>query len=645
MAIVEMLKLKLYGANADKQKVLDGLFQTRLVQLKDVEDIDNTSVFFNDQNYTNLDQKRAKLEKAITLIEDKLDQQPKKDKQKYDPIVDVSTQEFEEIVNQKDKLNLVLEQIEELLNLQADIKKEKTNLQNKINQLLPFSEVKENFSDFKNTKHTTILLGTIPSTSLKTFDQYLEEECTLTTYEVVGNEANIIKLFSHNAESVKVIKKLNELGFVKVNIEIDSTASETIFECEKELKECEKKEVEVSNKFLNFKEYLADLKVMHDYLKFCMAKEDAENKFRCTSQAFVLEAYLPKDKKEKVDKKLQKVSDSIEYEFVEPEKDEIPPTITKNNKVISQFEFVTNMYSAPHYRELDPNAWIALFFSIFFGFVMADIGYGLCLIAFGFIMALKQKRATGFKKLMNVVGIGGIFTVIFGILFGSFFGVGHDTWSFIPPAVMPDPVNNVITLLAACLGAGVVQIMVSFLLKGILLIKRKQVGAAIFTAFMWDFFFVGLILFVLEFAGIFIGLGTIGIYIAVGSVSISLIGIACINKGFDRFTKAFGSLYGIINIASDILSYARLFGLMLSGAIIGSIFNDLAAGFLTSPITFIIGAVILIVGHSFNIAMGALGGYIHVARLQYIEFFSRFYEGEGELFVPFGTDFSYVNLI
>ena len=84
---------------------------------------------------------------------------------------------------------------------------------------------------------------------------------------------------------------------------------------------------------------------------------------------------------------------------------------------------------------------------------------------------------------------------------------------------------------------------------------------------------------------------------------------------------------------------------MLSGAIIGSIFNDLASGFLTSPVTFVFGALILIIGHTFNIAMGALGGYIHVARLQYIEFFSRFYEGEGEVFVPFGTDFSYVNLI
>ena len=276
---------------------------------------------------------------------------------------------------------------------------------------------------------------------------------------------------------------------------------------------------------------------------------------------------------------------------------------------------------------------------------MADIGYGLCLIAFGFLMALKQKRQTGFKKLMNVIAIGGLFTVIFGVLFGSFFGVSHETWKFVPPAVLPNPVDSVITLLVACLAAGVVQIMVSFVLKGILLIKRKQVATAIFTAFVWDFFFVGLALFVLDFAGITKGLGTIGIIVALASVAISVIGTAIISKGFERFTKAFGALYGIINLFSDILSYARLFGLMLSGAIIGSIVNDLASGFLSSPTTFIVGVIILGIGHSFNLSMGALGGYIHVARLQYIEFFSRFYEGEGELFVPFGTDFSYVNLV
>lgn len=644
MAIVEMTKLKLYGASADKQKVLDSLFESRLVQLKDVEDIDNTSVFFNDQKYSDLDQQRAKLEKAINLIEEKLEALPKKQKEKLDPIVDVTTAELQGITNQKTQLDLVMNELDELLNVQSDIKKERTNLENRIAQLKPYISVKEKFSDFKNTKNTTIILGMLSNNALKELDLFLVEY-PLTTYEVSGNEGNIIKVFSHNIESGMVTKKLNELGFVKANFDIDSSAEEEIEKCEKLLSEIDKKENELSNKFCEYKKNLNDLKIMHDYLRFCMEKEDAENKFRCTSQAFVLEGYLAKDKKEKLARKLSNTSDSIEFEFVELDKDELPPTITKNNRVVSQFEFVTNMYSAPHYKELDPNMWLSLFFSIFFGFVMADIGYGLCLVAFGFLMALKQKRATGFKKLMNVVGIGGLFTIIFGVMFGSFFGVSNETWSFVPPAILPNPVESVIELLIACLAAGIVQIMVSFILKGILLIKRKRIFEAITTAFAWDFFFVGLVLFVLDFANIFVGLGTVGIILAVGSVLLSVIGAAIINKGAERFTKAFGSLYGIINLFSDILSYARLFGLMLSGAIIGSIVNDLAAGFLTSPVTFVVGVIILAIGHSFNLAMGALGGYIHVARLQYIEFFSRFYEGEGEVFVPFGSNFSYINLI
>ena len=539
MAIVEMLKLKLYGANVDKQKVLDSLFETKLVQLKDVEDIDNTSVFFDDKNYSNIDQKRSKLEKAIKLIEERQDQLPKSEKkEKYDPIVDVTIQEFENIVNQKGLLDLVLQQIDDLLNEQADLKKERVNLQNKINQLLPFTSIKEDLNTLKNTKYTTVLLGTIPTNANKEFDLFLQE-CSLTTCEYVGSEGTVLKVFSHNSESNKVIKKLNEIGFVKANFNIEGNVQTNITEAEKQIKEIDKKEQDVLNNLLNFRENLTELKIMHDYLKFCMAKEDAENKFRCTQQSFVLEAYLPKDKKEKVDKKLKQTSNSIEYEFVDLDKSEIPPTMTKNNKVVSQFEFVTNMYSAPHYRELDPNAFIALFFSIFFGFVMADIGYGICLLAFGLFMALKQKRQTGFKKLMNVIAIGGLFTIIFGVMFGSFFGVSHETWKFVPPAILPNPVDSVITLLVACLAAGAVQIMVSFVLKGILLIKRKQVAAAIFTAFAWDFFFVGLALFLLDFAGITKGLTLIGIIIAVASVAVSIIGTAIISKGFERLLICF----------------------------------------------------------------------------------------------------------
>ena len=117
-------------------------------------------------------------------------------------------------------------------------------------------------------------------------------------------------------------------------------------------------------------------------------------------------------------------------------------------------------------------------------------------------------------------------------------------------------------------------------------------------------------------------------------------------KLLGKFTKGFGAAYGVINFASDILSYARLYGLMLSGAVIAQIVSRYAVDFITggNAMLIILGAVLMIVGHGFNLAIGLLGAYIHDARLQYVEFYGRFFEGEGELFSPLGSDFKYVNL-
>lgn len=639
MAIVEMSKIKLYGASADKQKLLDTLFECRLVKLKEVGEIENTSSFFDEKASSELDNKISKVDRALKILDERLPVDKKEEK-----FFDLTTKEFQAVKSNLGYVEKVLNNIDKVLSVEADIKKQKQNLQTKIKQFMPYKTITEKFSDFKNTKQVVVLLGTIQNQNIKAFSEFLND-FPLTTFEVCGAEANVLKVYSHITESVAVIKKLNELGFNKANFGINSTPQKAIAEAEKEIAVLEKQQAENSKQFLNFKQDVKALKIAYDYLNFCREREQAENLFRCTEQAFVLEGYLAKHDEKKLTQILEEKKLSISFEFVRLDKNEVPPTIVKNNGVVRQFEFVTNMYSAPKYGELDPNGILALFFSIFFGFIMADIGYGLCLAVFGLILALKQKKKTGPRQLWMVIAIGGLFSVLFGIGFGSFFGLSHENFWLVPEAIIPNPVDNVMLLLIACLAAGVVQIMVSFILQGILLIKRKKIFDAICFAFSWDFFFVGLIMFALDFVGITTNLTLPGLIIALSSVAICLFGQIVKNKGFNKFTKSFGALYGIINMFSDILSYARLFGLMLSGAIIGSIVNQLASSFLLSPITFIVGVIILGIGHSFNLAMGALGAYIHVARLQYIEFFSRFYEGEGELFVPFGSNFSYVNLI
>ena len=166
------------------------------------------------------------------------------------------------------------------------------------------------------------------------------------------------------------------------------------------------------------------------------------------------------------------------------------PTLLKNNRVFKQAEFITNMYAVPSYSEYDPNKFVFFFFMLFFGIIMADIGYGIVLVLAGLILSRRIKVENGTKKLANIIFYGGIFTILFGALFGSLFGVTlyH---------VLPDPTSgnrsDVLIILLGCLALGVVQIAAGYVLSAINSIKKKDYVSAIFDSLLWVVFFVGLV--------------------------------------------------------------------------------------------------------------------------------------------------------
>lgn len=634
MAIVEMSKLKLVALSRDKQIVLNELFKMRCVELKKTTNIDGTACNFCEEDYENKQTLHDKIVQSIKIVEDavgkSVDEAP----------IDLSADDF---VSEKFDCGKTIQQICSLRDEILSIRRENEKIATRRATYEPYLCLSEKFSDFKSTKHVEMYVGLLPEGNSEKLPAALKD-CPLTIVEVCGDDGRVIKVCSHVSESVVVRKILAELGFSKCPFTFDQTSKSLVAQCQNEIIKNKNKITACEKKLKDFSSKIKDLKLAADHTKFCMEKLDADNLFCSTKSTFVLEAYLPKNKIDYVDKCLSKLDICMEKEFLEISKNEMPATLLKNNKIVSNFEFVTNMYSSPNYRELDPNGLLTFFFSLFFGFVVADMGYGFVLVLFGTFAAAMQKRESSFKKLCGVLAAGGVFAIVFGALFGSMFGVGHETWSIVPTSIMPNPTKDVIAMLGICLGAGAVQIMVSLVLKAILLFKRKQFSQAIFSALVWEGFFVGVGLVVCDVAGLLSGVKTAGMIVAVASVALSVVGLALTERGINRLTKSFGAVYGIINIFSDILSYARLFGLMLSGAIIASIVNQLAVPFFESAATCVLGAIILLIGHSFNLSMGCLSAYIHVARLQYVEFFSRFYEGEGELFEPFGSGFSYINI-
>ena len=633
MAIVEMSKLKIVALSCDKDKILNELFKTRCVELKKTANIDGTACNFCEEEYENLQALHNKIVNTIDLLESL-------DGTKYEPI-DLTAEQFAK--QGKFNCKKILEQIDKLQKEMATLKRENEKIATRRATYEPYLCLSEKFADFRNTKHVEMYVGILPEGNIDKLDEALKD-CPLTIVEVCDDEGRVLKVCCHKTESILVARRLAEIGFSRCPFDYDKTSKTLVSECQNEIARNNNRINACEKELKDFCKELPRLRLSADHIKFCLEKLNAENLVRSTKKTFVLEAYIPKDKIDLVDKSLAKSKICMEREFLEVPKNEMPATLLKNNKLVKNFEFVTNMYSSPNYRELDPNGILTFFFSLFFGFVVADIGYGLVLVILGTFVGAMQKRGSSFKQLCGVLATGGVFAILFGVMFGTMFGVGNDTWDIVPPSIMPNPTKDVIAMLGICLGAGAVQIMVSLVLKAVLLIKRKQYADAIFSAFVWEGFFVGLGLVVLDMAGLVLGTKMVGMYLAIGSVATSVVGLTITQKGMNRLTKSFGAVYGIINIFSDILSYARLFGLMLSGAIISGIVNQLATPFFENIATYLVGVIILAFGHGFNLAMGCLSAYIHVARLQYVEFFSRFYEGEGELFVPFGSGFSYVNI-
>ncbi|MDE7400928.1 MAG: hypothetical protein K2N17_02615, partial [Clostridia bacterium] len=382
---------------------------------------------------------------------------------------------------------------------------------------------------------------------------------------------------------------------------------------------------------------------------------ELSEKMLVTQTTFLLEAYVPVEAEDIVRKVLTEASSAIYFEFSKPAEDEVPPTLLKNNKIVKNFEAVTNMYSAPSSREFDPNTVMAFFYSLFLGFIMADMGYGLMMIIGGcFLWFKNRRRDTMINRLGGVFAIGGIFTVIWGVLFNSFFG-----FALLPFKVMPDlqGVNmswslsgiNVPALLIISMLIGVVQIFAGYVCLAVQCWRRGKIWDGIFDGMVWAVFSVGVGLAIAGFVQQFNVpiLATVGGIIAGASLVVAIFTAGRHEKLLGKFTKGFGSAYGVINYASDILSYARLYGLMLAGAVIADIITSNSVSLIGSGnVAFIIlGIAIMVIGHVFNLAIGLLGAYIHDARLQYVEFYGRFYEGEGSLFTPLGSKHKHVYVL
>lgn len=666
MAIVSMTKMKLMAMSYHKEKILNALHKTGCVELFEPEAAEHTFCV-QDKTLAELESRLAEYTHAVDFVSDVLEKNKDLARGgeggKYLSNFFLSYDEFMSTPDREPDLVLKAEKVAEYESKLTDLRAESIKLHNLKVQLLPYSGVKRKFSEFKDTKTCSVFFGTVKKEQLPQIYSLKKENEPIEVSVLADAQGVAVLVVCLKSEKDRVQKRLSEAAFVSCPFSYDMSAREKIEEIVGQAKEVKKEEERINAAICGQPELLKDLKILADYYSFAVEKTRDAEKFRHTGTTFILEGYVPEGEEERVKSAVSMVTDAVFTEFSKPEENDTPPTLTKNGKVITQAEFITNLYSAPNYREVDPNGAVFFFFMIFMGVIMADIGYGIIMIIAGLTLAFRIKVDNGARRLWFIIACGGVFSIIFGVLFNSFFGA-----ALLPFSILPSPVpdgngtTGLMTILLGCLALGVLHIATGYFFKALNCFKQKDVAGGIFEGLIWVLFFIGFVLAAFNFLVGYLmpealenmNAGVRNFFDAAALPGLIIVGVTLLiaaltagrkEKGFGKVSKGFGAIYGIISLMSDILSYARLFGLMLSGMIIASTFNDLGLSIMSGgSLGYIFGPLVIGVGHIFNIAMGVLGAYIHDSRLQYIEFFSKFYTGEGEKFTPLGSDIRYIYL-
>lgn len=463
----------------------------------------------------------------------------------------------------------------------------------------------------------------------------------LLTWQQASSDRSLryLLVMCHGSVKERALSALRDLGFSTVSFRgMTGTAKENDKALAENLAALEKERQEIEQRIAGLGGKREALLEASDRAAIALRREEAKSRLVGTDKVFLLEGWLPADRCAEIEKTLEPFTCAIETR--EPTEDEYPqvPVQLKNNKLTRPLNMVTEMYSLPAYGTLDPNPLMAPFFILFYGIMMADMGYGLLMMIASVIISKKYRPKGTSGELFSLLGLCGISTFILGALTGGFFGdfltqlvaiVSPGTVFALPKLF--DPLDDLTMILIGSMALGMVQIVTGMAISLIEKCKRKKFLDAFFEEITWWIVFIGIALLAL-------GKGAAVLYVGCALV---LLGPIVQGKGWGKLTGVFGSLYNhVTGYFGDILSYTRLMALMLAGSVIAQVFNMLAA----MPGNVIAFIIISMLGNAMNFGLNLLGCYVHDLRLQCLEFFNKFYVDGGKPFRPMTLDTEYVDL-
>lgn len=655
MAIVNMKKLSVIALSDDEAEVIETLMDMGVTQVEDMtgEEIEREfagllSKQANDEAIGVYDAQRKTVREAIDILAAHVDAK----KVLFAPRRSVSKALFAEIASDTEQTFAFAQEVTGAVRRQGEIRSEENRLRGEIDTLSHWTGL--GFSlGYAGTKHTGVLLGTLPLLAdVSDAAAKMDEAGIIADIEPVSDDkdARYVAVLYHKASEGALLRLMPQFGFTSAAVSGDDVPEAMIRRYEEQIAALE---AEYEKTVSSLKEMAKDkvrLEVLYDYLSECVEKETACAKLARTERTILLKGWVPAEAADAVVKTLERKF-VCETELATPTEEEAYPILLRNPKVIQPFESVTEMYSLPAPHSMDPNKLMAPFFFLFFGMMVSDAGYGLVLTLATAFIVWKYNPQGQAGKLMKLICIGGISTMMWGVIFGGYFGdtipvlykmaTGKE---IVIPSLM-NPSADPISVLILSLILGLFHLFAGMGAKAYLLIKRGHIWDAVFDVGFWYLVLGGLGILCLGFVLPGTPVMQIGMWIAIaGAVGLVLTQGRAKKNIFAKLIGGIGSLYDIVSYMSDILSYSRLLALGLSTGVVGSVINTMGSMGGNSIGGWILFFVVFVIGHVFNIAINTLGAYVHSSRLQYVEFFGKFYESGGKAFRPLIRPRKYVEV-
>lgn len=642
-----MKKVELIALLTDSKKIIEFLQRRGVVEISsnDDEELDTTNVTAIVGEFEKF---RSTVAEALEILN------------KYSPEKKPVTEMFEsrtEVnIDTLDNPDFRLERTLSIANEIVRSNQEISEIEKNISQIDVKCDILKQWKNldipmnFKGTSMTSAFIGTVPFSITEDFINLFPNGSYM---EIISQSKEQTNLFIVCVNDVvdEIRDLLRQNSFNSISEPENNTPSEVIERCRNERLSYENRRLELQKHIKDLSEHRKKLEISADYLQMRKDKYNAFSSLGFTEKTFVLNGYIPEKYVNSLREELEKKF-TVYVDFTEPPEDEEVPVLLENSKFSAPVEGITKMYSMPSKSDVDPTPVMSFFYYLFFGMMLSDAGYGLLMFIGTTIILKKFKLDNTMKKTMTMFRNCGVSTLIWGALFGSWFGdivqvVGREYFGkeIGSIALWFQPLDDPIKLLLYSFALGILHLFlgvgVSFKMSWD---DGRKLDAILDTVPVYL-----TILGVAPLAASILTdvpsiLKTIGTYLLIAGVVLIVLTSGRSSKSI--FGKFFGGLYALYNTAtgylSDILSYSRLLALGLATGSIASVINLIGTMPENMIVKTILLVVVFIVGHTANLAINLLGAYVHTDRLQFVELFGKFYTGGGREFNPFAINTKYI---